>query len=150
MSGVMLPFGRWFRSTGRATSRRSCCRILWMRTDTPSSRSAPITLDVSLAEHQPFNFQNIILEADTDGDGVPEPLAAIGVQSLRARRGDLNCDGTVNFSDINPFVLYLSNSSAWQTRYPGCLPENGDINGDGTFPGFTDINPFVALLSGGG
>jgi hypothetical protein len=62
--------------------------------------------------------------------------------------GDLNCDGAVDFGDINPFVLYLSNFAAWQTAYPGCPAENGDINGDGSFPSFGDINPFVALLSG--
>ena len=64
-------------------------------------------------------------------------------------RGDLNCDGMVNFGDINPFVLYLSNYSAWAQTYPDCPPENGDINGDGDYPSFGDINPFVALLSGG-
>ena len=61
--------------------------------------------------------------------------------------GDMNCDGTVNFGDINPFVLYLSNLSAWQAANPGCPPANGDINQDGTYPSFGDINPFVALLS---
>jgi hypothetical protein len=66
--------------------------------------------------------------------------------------GDLNCDGSVDFGDINPFVLYLSNFAAWQTAFPGCNPLNGDINGDGTYgqASFGDINPFVALLSGGG
>jgi hypothetical protein len=69
--------------------------------------------------------------------------------------GDINCDGTygyLSFGDINPFVLYLSNFSAWQATYPGCDPRNGDINGDGTYGqgSFADINPFVALLSGSG
>ena len=32
--------------------------------------------------------------------------------------------------------------------YCGCPPENGDINGDGTYGqgSFGDINPFVTLL----
>jgi len=64
------------------------------------------------------------------------------------RAGDLNCDGTVDFGDINPFVLYLSNFPAWQAAYPECPAENGDINGDGDYPSFGDINPFVALLAG--
>jgi hypothetical protein len=64
--------------------------------------------------------------------------------------GDLNCDGSVNFGDINPFVLYLSNFTAWQAAYTNCDARNGDINGDGTYPSFGDINPFVALLTGGG
>jgi len=61
--------------------------------------------------------------------------------------GDLNCDGSVNFGDINPFVLFLSNFAVWQATYD-CPPTNGDINGDGTYPSFGDINPFVALLTG--
>ncbi len=66
--------------------------------------------------------------------------------------GDLNCDGSVGFDDINPFVLYLSNFATWQATYTGCPPQNGDINGDGTYgqSSFGDINPFVALLTGGG
>jgi hypothetical protein len=65
--------------------------------------------------------------------------------------GDLNCDGCVGFGDINPFVQFLSNFSAWQATYPGCNPLNGDINGDGVYGegSFGDINPFVALLAGG-
>ncbi len=60
--------------------------------------------------------------------------------------GDANCDGVVDFGDINPFVLALSNPAAWQTAYPACDSWNCDIDGDGTV-GFGDINPFVALLS---
>jgi C1A family cysteine protease len=63
--------------------------------------------------------------------------------------GDLNCDGTADFGDINPFVLYLSNFAAWQITYADCPATNGDINSDGLYPDFGDINPFVALLSGG-
>jgi thiol-disulfide isomerase/thioredoxin len=64
--------------------------------------------------------------------------------------GDINCDGSVDFNDINPFVLYLSNFGAWQAEFPTCPPVVGDINGDGTYgqASFLDINPFVALLSG--
>jgi len=66
--------------------------------------------------------------------------------------GDLNCDGWIDFGDINPFVLYLSNCDAWQAAFPGCPPENGDINCDCTYcfhggPDFGDINPFVALMT---
>jgi probable HAF family extracellular repeat protein len=61
--------------------------------------------------------------------------------------GDLNCDGSVGFGDINPFVLILSDLVAWQAAYPGCPILNGDINGDGSV-NFGDINPFVALLTG--
>jgi hypothetical protein len=61
----------------------------------------------------------------------------------------MNCDGSVDFGDINPFVLYLADYSAWLAAYSGCPPQNGDINEDGAYPDFGDINPFVALLTGG-
>jgi hypothetical protein len=64
-------------------------------------------------------------------------------------RGDLNCDGVIDFGDINPFVQYLSNFAAWQTTYPNCPAVAGDINADGVYgeSSFGDINPFVALLT---
>ena len=68
--------------------------------------------------------------------------------ALKVHTGDVNCDGVVDFGDINPFVQYLSNFSSWQATYPGCAPQNGDVNGDGSYPSFRDINPFVSLLSG--
>jgi hypothetical protein len=63
-------------------------------------------------------------------------------------RGDLNCDGQIDFGDINPFVLYLSKFNVWQDQHLGCNPKNGDINGDGVYGqgSFGDINPFVTLL----
>jgi hypothetical protein len=66
-----------------------------------------------------------------------------------ARCGDLNCDGAIDFSDINPFVLLETNAAAWRAASFGCPTKNGDINGDGTYGqrSFGDINPFVALLS---
>jgi hypothetical protein len=61
-------------------------------------------------------------------------------------RGDLSGDGWVDFGDINPFVLRLSNPAGYHDYFP-CVPnENGDINGNGVV-GFDDINPFVACLS---
>ncbi|MBP7744852.1 MAG: hypothetical protein KA383_01885 [Phycisphaerae bacterium] len=67
---------------------------------------------------------------------------------FQRRIGDLNCDEAVNFGDINPFVLALSNPGAYDAVYPDCDPLAGDCNGDLTL-GFGDINPFVTLLSSG-
>jgi hypothetical protein len=63
--------------------------------------------------------------------------------------GDMNCDGFVDFADINPFVLYLSNLATWRATFPDCPTIVGDINCDGTYgqASFGDINPFVALLT---
>ena len=61
--------------------------------------------------------------------------------------GDVNCDGAVDFDDINPFVVALGGSAAYRQAYPGCHWLNADINGDGTVS-FDDVNPFIALLGG--
>ncbi len=102
-----------------------------------------------------FDFASLQLEADETLEFVVYRTGDWGSLStalsviITSVTGDLNCDGAVNFADINPFVLFLANFSTWQATYPGCPPEHGDINGDGTYPSFGDINPFVALLSGG-
>lgn len=58
-------------------------------------------------------------------------------------RGDCNCDGQIDFGDINPFVLALSEGVYCDgTGYNADLDENGSV-------GFEDINPFVALLTSG-
>ncbi|MEW6252613.1 MAG: lectin like domain-containing protein [Planctomycetota bacterium] len=62
--------------------------------------------------------------------------------------GDLNCDGAVNYDDVNPFVATLSDPAGYGAAYPYCNCLNADINADGTV-NFDDINPFVALLTGG-
>ena len=58
-------------------------------------------------------------------------------------RGEMNCDGAINFADIDPFVAVLGGG-------PCCDPTgyNCDVNGDGAV-NFADIDPFVALLSSG-
>ncbi|MEW6249688.1 MAG: hypothetical protein AB1716_03515, partial [Planctomycetota bacterium] len=60
--------------------------------------------------------------------------------------GDLNCDGFLNLSDINPFVLALTDPAGYTARYPDCDRMNADCNGDGLID-FNDVNPFVALLT---
>ncbi len=66
---------------------------------------------------------------------------------MLAGPGDLNCDGVIDFGDINPFVLALSDPSNYELTYPGCNVLHGDCNNDGQVD-FGDINAFVALLSG--
>ncbi len=63
------------------------------------------------------------------------------------RYGDLNCDARVDFGDINPFVLALTDPGAYALAYPACERDLADVNGDGAV-NFGDINPFVAVLGG--
>ncbi len=62
--------------------------------------------------------------------------------------GDSNCDGAINFDDIDAFVLALSDPATYHAVYPDCDILNADCNNDGTLD-FDDIDSFVALLSGG-
>jgi hypothetical protein len=77
----------------------------------------------------------------------PDPLDCASLHAIQANRGDLDCDNDVDFGDINPFVLALSNPAVYALQFPDCPVPNGDIDGDGVI-GFGDINPFVQLLSG--
>jgi hypothetical protein len=61
--------------------------------------------------------------------------------------GDVNCDGVVNFDDINAFMLALSDPAAYAAAFPSCDRLKADCNADGVVD-FDDIDPFVALLSG--
>ena len=62
--------------------------------------------------------------------------------------GDLNCDGSVNNFDIDPFVLALTDPGGYALAYPGCDIMLGDTDCNGTVNDF-DIAPFVVCLTGG-
>lgn len=63
--------------------------------------------------------------------------------------GDLNCDGSVDFADIDPFVLVLIDEQQYRDAYPNCTPAAADINLDGSVD-FSDIDGFVDCLVKGG
>ncbi len=63
--------------------------------------------------------------------------------------GDVNCDGLINVYDIDPFVLALTDASAYSAAFPQCDLATADVNGDGGVNAF-DIDPFVLCLIGRG
>ncbi len=67
----------------------------------------------------------------------------------RSLRGDMNCDGIVDFNDIDGFVLALVGQAGYEAAYPACYLLNGDINEDAGAD-FDDIDPFVQCLVFGG
>jgi hypothetical protein len=87
-----------------------------------------------------------------------ENTPALRLLEVTSCKGDMDNTGTVDFRDINPFVLALSSAQGYSTAFPGLGGTasdgyiggsrvwHGDINANGTF-GFDDINPFVALMS---
>ncbi len=60
-------------------------------------------------------------------------------------RGDLDCSQSVDFFDIDAFVLALSGPAAYSAQYPNCAYSNADCNRDGVVD-FFDIDAFVARL----
>jgi hypothetical protein len=91
----------------------------------------------------------VLQDGDTDGwlakpgnDETSVPVTPLRPQSLA---GDLNCDGQVNFDDINPFVLALSDLTGYYVEFPFCSRLNADANHD-RHVNFDDIDWFVGLL----
>jgi len=78
--------------------------------------------------------------------GVPTAVITFTVGGPTICRGDTNCDGTISYGDINPFVQALNNLSTWQAAHPTCPWQNCDVNADGVVS-YGDINPFVVKLS---
>ena len=82
-----------------------------------------------------------------DGDANGSWIVDLGADEYGSYAyGDLNCDFAIDFGDINPFVLALTNPAGYAAAFPLCDIGNGDINGDGRVD-FGDINPFVRLLT---
>ncbi len=73
----------------------------------------------------------------------PDGLA--NVTPIPGARGDINCDGVIDFFDIDPLVAAFGGQAYFNTLYPGCNWFNSDVNCDGNVT-FFDIDPWVALL----
>ncbi len=61
--------------------------------------------------------------------------------------GDTNCDGNIDFFDIDPFLLALFDPAGYATAFPNCDISSADANSDNSID-FFDIDPFIALLFG--
>ncbi len=59
--------------------------------------------------------------------------------------GDANCDGSIDFFDIDPFVMAIFDPAAYAGLYCGGATTSVDCNADGSVD-FFDIDPFLALL----
>ena len=80
--------------------------------------------------------------------GLTGMLLVAGSAISFAGQGDLNCDGTVNNFDIDPFVLAVTSASQYAVDYPDCERALADCNCDGYVDNF-DIDSFVLCLTVG-
>ena len=62
--------------------------------------------------------------------------------------GDMDCDGDIDFDDIDDFVLGLNNPAQYQSDRGVPASLKGDTDGDGDLD-FDDITGFVDILGGG-
>ncbi len=83
-----------------------------------------------------------------DGDDDEVAIVDMGAYERQpATPGDCNCDGGVDFFDIDPFVMVLVFPAQFEAMYPDCNRFNADCNLDGLVD-FFDLDPFVALITG--
>jgi hypothetical protein len=64
------------------------------------------------------------------------------------QRGDADCDGVINFFDIDPFVAALFDPVAYAAMYCGGALCTVDVDCSGSV-NFFDIDPFLTCLFGG-
>lgn len=117
----------------------------------PAGGTGFIDLTAEFIEYRPLESFAVVLEADTDGDGDYEPLGSTLLANFipPTRRGDLNCDGAVDFFDLDPFILAVLDPAAYPGAYPHCHVGLADLNGDGAID-FFDVDPFVDCVLAGG
>lgn len=88
----------------------------------------------------PAYFDDIFIET-TPATNLSNPTAAPIVACV----GDLDCNGVVDFFDIDAFVVALAGEGVYGSVYPDCRWLNGDADTNGAVD-FFDIDPFVTRL----
>ncbi len=100
-------------------------------------------IEITALESEPFQVIEIVLEADTDGDGVPDPGEVIPIRAVEcglAMGGDMNEDGVTNADDVHAFVRAVIGVP--DVLYHVVL---ADLNCDGHADG-RDCQPFVNAI----
>jgi hypothetical protein len=91
-------------------------------------------------------YGDVDLDGDVDGDDLQIVQNTIASSPLCV---DPNCDGVVDFFDIDPFVVALvSGQPTWEATYGCDFVAANDANGDGVVD-FFDIDAFVTVVVDG-
>lgn len=62
------------------------------------------------------------------------------------QQGDVNCDGSLDLRDVEPFILALLDPAEYEKQFPDCEIDRADMNADGSVD-LVDVEPFVEALS---
>jgi hypothetical protein len=103
--------------------------------------SAGIGADNVLA----FSITNVTLSPAALVGSLEFVSGTATVTRIAALAGDLNLDGSVNFLDIDPFLLALFDPAGYEAAYGLGVVFTGDVNRDGAL-NFLDIDPFMDVL----
>lgn len=93
-------------------------------------------------------FWNCCTDINDSGEATWQSGPGIKTDIRYLRRfphGDLNCDGSIDLVDVEPFILALIEPDEYPSRHPDCDLTLGDINGDGSVD-LVDVEPFIGLL----
>lgn len=64
---------------------------------------------------------------------------------LRFKAGDVNCDGSIDLSDVAPFIVALTDRDEYMNKYPLCHIHMADMNQDGSVD-LLDVETFIEVL----
>lgn len=91
------------------------------------------------------NQGRIAVEVVVDAQPQPVHRVALLTPLPGVTRADTNCDGAVDFFDIDPFLLALFDPTGYEAAFPDCALESADCNNDMSVD-FFDIDAFLACL----
>ncbi len=109
-----------------------------------NGKSAPVDMDLQNIVVADCNNNGIFDGCDLQS-GVLHDVNEDGYPDECVVRGDANCDGNVDFFDIDPFLLALFDPVGYQAAFPGCPLANSDCNSDNNVD-FFDIDAFLQCL----
>ncbi len=101
---------------------------------------APASCPTSTYIRVKLFYNAVSTSIDDNGNGIPDEC-----EGPAGCPGDMNCDGSVTFDDIDLFVAALGYPGGNGWPHTNCPWSNGDCNGDNDVT-FDDIDPFVALI----
>ena len=88
----------------------------------------------------PIYYVTLVLDGNVDDAGNL-------VQIQGGLLGDMNCDGALDFDDVAPFVLALTDPATYAASFPACNIAAADMNSD-TFENGGDLQMFIDALIG--
>ncbi len=119
---------------------------LWRPGDPQPSAEIRVGAD---ATYTSFFGGMILNENDfnSDFDQVEARFPWAKMAALELIDGDMDCDGDVDFDDINDFVMGLTDAAGYEAIFGLPPVMKGDTDNDGDMD-FDDIGVYVQILSG--